>query len=53
MKKIIHFINKNKTFTKGLAVFALVFATYSANSACWCFFHQPEKPNMKTLRKFD
>lgn len=35
-----------------LATFAVVFSVVGANSACCCIFHQPEKPDMKKLRKY-
>ncbi|MCI8408502.1 MAG: cyclic lactone autoinducer peptide [Lachnospiraceae bacterium] len=35
-----------------IAKFALAFSKIGANSKCCCFYHQPEKPDLKKLRKF-
>lgn len=35
-----------------MAKFALTFSKIGANSKCCWLFHQPEKPDLKKLRKF-
>lgn len=52
MKKLVNIINKKVDYTKVMASFALLFSVVAANSACLCFYHQPEKPDLCKLRKF-
>lgn len=35
-----------------IASIALAFAVIAANSPCCCVYHQPQKPDLKALRKF-
>lgn len=35
-----------------LAFMALTFASIAANTFCAAIYHQPEKPDLKSLRKF-
>ncbi len=41
-----------KNTTAALAFIAKGFAVTAANSACCCLYHQPPKPDLKSLRKF-
>lgn len=35
-----------------IAAFGMLFSIIGANSACCYIFHQPDKPDMKKLRRF-
>lgn len=49
MKKFKNFLG---LFGSSLAAFALVIGTFSANSACALYFHQPKVPiELKKLKK--
>lgn len=52
MKSFVEFIKKNSNVANMLASIALVFTVIAANSPCCCIYHQPEKPEMKKMRKF-
>lgn len=43
---------KRTVLSNTIANFALAFSVIGANSKCCCFYHQPEKPDLKKLRKF-
>lgn len=52
MKKLKEFITRHMKASNALACMALAFAVIAANSPCCCVYHQPDKPNLKSLRKF-
>ena len=48
-KKLI----SNKQVVNMMAVFAVMFGTFSANTQCICIFHDLEKPkSLDALKKF-
>lgn len=51
MKK---FVNKIKTMNIAnyIATFAVLSTVISANSKCFCIFHDVEKPDLTQFRKF-
>ena len=52
MKKFKEFITRHMKASNTLACMAFAFAVIAANSPCCCVYHQPDKPNLKNLRKF-
>lgn len=52
MKKIKAFLLHYTKSYNVLACIALAFAIVGANSPCCCIYHQPDKPNLRELRKF-
>lgn len=52
MKKFKEFALRHMNASSALACLALTFAMIGANTYCCCIFHQPEKPDLKALRKF-
>lgn len=45
-------LEKKNKLPKMVANVGMTFAKIGANSGCCLFLHQPEKPDMKKLRKF-
>ena len=43
---------KQTILSDTIANIALTFSKIGANSKCCCIYHQPEKPDLKKLRKF-
>lgn len=52
MKIIKEFMLRHMKASNTLACMALAFAVIAANSPCCCVYHQPDKPELKHLRKF-
>lgn len=52
MKRFKEFALHHMKASNTLACVALAFAFIAANSPCCCVYHQPDKPNLKSLRKF-
>lgn len=52
MKKIISNVEKKEGIAKKLADFAHLFSYVGANAACFGFYHEAPKPDLKKLRKF-
>lgn len=52
MKKFKEFVLHHMKAPNILACLALAFAFIGANTLCCCVYHQPDKPNLKSLRKF-
>lgn len=52
MKRFKEFVLHHMKASNTLACVALAFAFIAANSPCCCVYHQPDKPNLKSLRKF-
>lgn len=52
MKQSERETRKHTVLSDTMAKFALTFSKIGANSKCCCFYHQPEKPDLKKLRKF-
>lgn len=42
----------NKILSSAVATFAVAFSFIGANSYCCFIFHQPNKPDLKKLRRF-
>lgn len=52
MKRFKEFVLHHMKAANILACMALAFTFIAANSPCCCVYHQPDKPNLKSLRKF-
>lgn len=52
MKKIKEF-SLGKTAVNLISSLALVFAIVGANTRCLCIFHDPDKPDLSSLKKHD
>lgn len=42
----------NKILPSIIATFGIFFSLIGANTCCCCIFHQPDKPDLKKLRRF-
>lgn len=45
-------VTRGSKTSKAVASLALAFASAGANSACCFIYHQPEKPDLKKIRKY-
>ena len=52
MKKNKKSVSYHLKVSNVLACLALVFASVAANTVCCCIYHQPEKPDLKSLRRY-
>lgn len=52
MKKIKDIMLHHRNVSGTLASMALTFAVVGANTCCCCLYHQPDKPDLKALRRF-
>lgn len=52
MKQLERENQKHTMLSNSMAKFALTFSKIGANSKCCWLYHQPEKPDLKKLRKF-
>jgi len=52
MKKIKDIILGNSKVISVISCMALSFSVIAANTYCVAIYHQPEKPDLKKLRKF-
>ena len=52
MNKLRKILQNGSVMASAITAFSLVFSIIGANSRCCCIFHQPEKPDLKKLRRF-
>lgn len=52
MNKLRKKMQNSSVMASAITAFAFAFSVIGANSGCCCIFHQPEKPDLKKLRRF-
>lgn len=52
MNKLRKILQNGSVMANAITAFALVFSIIGANSRCCFIYHQPEKPDLKKLRRF-
>lgn len=52
IKSLRYFLRRNLKMVNIISSMALFFSIIAANSLCCAIYHQPEKPDMKKMRRF-